>query len=161
MKKLVSILSLLCFLLTAAAGCAKNDAAVADAGISEAGGGLLNTSKNVDIDLTVLSSTIMYAEVNSIMTKPDDYLGKTIRMKGPYRASFYDATNLYYHYVIVEDAAACCVQGLEFVWSGEHVYPEDYPKEDTKIEVTGVFSRYDELGRAYYYLAVDEILVME
>ena len=161
MKKLVSILTLLCFLLMTAAGCAKNDAAVADAGISGARGGLSNADKNVDIDLTMLSSTIVYAEVNSIMTTPDDYIGKTIKMKGPYNASFYDATNLYYHYVIVEDAAACCVQGLEFKWKGEHLYPEDYPQEDSKIEVTGVFSSYEELGKTYYYLAVDDILIME
>ena len=112
------------------------------------------------IDLTVLSSTMIYAEVYNIMTHPDEYMGKTIKMSGPYYASFYDATGLYYHYVVIEDATACCQQGLEFNWKGEHIYPDDYPEDGTKIEVTGVFSSYDELGRTYYYIAVDDISIL-
>ena len=66
-----------------------------------------------------------------------------------------------YHFVAVEDAAACCLQALEFIWEGEHAYPDDYPDEKAVIEVAGVFGQYDELGRTYYYLAVDEIKVVE
>ena len=112
------------------------------------------------IDLTVLSSTMVYAEVYNIMAHPDEYMGKTVKMSGPYYASYYDETGLYYHYVVVEDATSCCQQGLEFIWSGEHKYPDDYPEESTEIEVTGVFSSYYELGRTYYYMAVNEISVL-
>ena len=115
------------------------------------------TSGTVDVDLTVLSSTMIYAEVYNMMTKPDDYMGKTIKMSGPYYASYYDQTDQYYHYVIIEDATACCQQGLEFVWNGDHAYPDDYPKDQARIEVVGVFGRYDELGQTYYYLDVDDV----
>ncbi|MDR0221101.1 MAG: hypothetical protein LBI54_06845 [Lachnospiraceae bacterium] len=114
----------------------------------------------VDVDLTEMSSTMVYAEVYNITNNPDKYMGKTIRMSGPYQPSYFDETGLYYHYVIVEDAAACCASGLEFVWSGEHVFPDDYPAVQAKIEVTGVFGSYDELGVTYYYLAVDRIVVL-
>ena len=113
------------------------------------------------IDLTVLSSTMIYAEVYNIMAHPNEYMGKTIKMSGPYYASYYEVTDLYYHYVVIEDATACCQQGLEFKWNGEHKFPDDYPDESTKIEVTGVFSSYDELGRTYYYIAVDDISILE
>lgn len=117
-------------------------------------------SENVDVDLTVLSSTVVYGEVYNIMTQPDEYMGKTIKMSGSYYAAHSDETNQYYHYIIIADAAACCQQGLEFIWSGDHKYPEDYPKDETKAEVIGVFSSYEELGHTYYYLAVNNITLL-
>ena len=136
---------LLLLILTSAAGCSGNTSSGA---------------KGVDVDLTVLSTTMVYAEVNNIMTNPGDYIGKTVRMGGPYYTSYYDETGLYYHYVVIEDATACCAQGLEFIWDGEHSYPDDYPDERAYIEVAGVFGSYDELGRTYYCLTVDGITVV-
>jgi hypothetical protein len=46
---------------------------------------------------------------------------------------------------------------LEFVLSGEHAYPDDFPEEDTVISMTGVFGIYEEQGGFFVYLAVDEI----
>jgi hypothetical protein len=114
---------------------------------------------DIDVDLTVLSGTMVYAEVYNIMIDPEEYMGKIIKMNGSYSASYYDGTGLYYHYVIIEDATACCAQGLEFIWNGEHSYPDDYPEAQTKIEVVGVFGSYDELGITYYYLLVDDISI--
>ena len=120
----------------------------------------LKPDESVDVDLTVLSSTMIYAEVYNIMATPDDYIGKTIKMRGPYYASYYDDTEQYYHYVIISDAAACCAQGMEFVWNGDHVYPDDYPEDNTIVEVVGVFGEYEELGVKYVYLAVDDLMVI-
>lgn len=37
------------------------------------------------------------------------------------------------------------LQGLEFVWGdGSHKYPDEYPAEDTEIEVQGTFETYKE-----------------
>jgi hypothetical protein len=114
-------------------------------------------SSGVDIDLTTMSGTLVYAEVYNIMMRPEEYMGKTIKMSGPYYSSYYDKTDLYYHYVIVEDAAACCQQGLEFIWEGDHAFPDDYPADATRVEVVGEFGSYDELGITYYYRSVDDI----
>jgi hypothetical protein len=113
---------------------------------------------DIDIDLTLLSDTMVYGEVFNMTNTPDEYLGKTVKASGLFSSTFYDVTNSYYHYVLIEDAAACCQQGLEFIWDGDHIYPDDYPDIDTQIEVTGVFSSYEELGQTYYYLLVDEII---
>ena len=142
MKKFLFLIMF--FYLLLAAGCADNAGA----------------KRGADVDLTEMSSTMVYAEVYNIMTNPDEYMGKTIKMSGLYYASYYDLTDLYYHYVVVEDATACCAQGLEFVWDGEHAYPDDYPEEQTNIEVAGVFGSYDELGRTYYFITVGEINVI-
>ena len=144
MKKGLTVLLLLCLLSTGTAGCADRS------GSKSAGG--------VDVDLTVLSGTMVYAEVFNILENPDDYLGKTIRAKGPYAASWYEGG--YYHFLIIEDASSCCAEGLMFIWSGGHSYPDDYPEERTNIEITGVFNRYEGFDFPYYYLAVDELAVL-
>jgi len=140
MKKVLCIcLSLLLCLL--AAGCAKK----AIAGF---------------VDLTAMSSTLVYAEVYNIMTAPDNYEGKTIKMRGLYQANYFEPTKQYYHCVVIADAAACCQQGLEFEWAGKHKYPNDYPQNGAEIEVTGVFGSYEELGQTYYHLTVEEITIL-
>lgn len=118
-------------------------------------------NNDIDIDLTALNSIMVYVEVYNIMKSPEDYMGQTIKMSGPYYTSFYNETDSYYHYVIIEDASACCQSGLEFIWKGEHSYPEDYPADQTNIEVVGVFESYEELGKTYYYLSVDDITILK
>jgi hypothetical protein len=118
-------------------------------------------SDAVDIDLTAMSGTMVYATVYKIMSKPKDYIGKTIRARGPYSAIYFEETGLHYHFVVIEDATACCKQGFEFVWKGNHAYPADYPAEETKIEVAGTFKSYEELGKTYYHLVVDEVALVQ
>ncbi len=115
---------------------------------------------SVDLDLTALSSTMVYGEVFNMMVEPDSYVGKTIRMRGLYYASYYDVTEQYYHFVIIQDATACCAQGLEFLWTGEHTYPDDYPENETKVEVTGVWERYEEDGEIYYRIQADDFHIV-
>ena len=159
MKKYMYIVFFVCLACLLVTGCA-------DKGSTQPETNKTNTqerSKNggVDLDLTAMSSTMVYAEVYNIMTYPDDYMGKTIKINGSYNPLYSEDTQQYYHYVIIVDAASCCQSGLEFVWSGEHTYPEDYPEEETKIEVTGIFGSYNELGTEYCYLAVNSITVLE
>ncbi|MEA4934097.1 MAG: hypothetical protein VB071_11060 [Lawsonibacter sp.] len=112
---------------------------------------------SVDVDLTALSSTMVYAEVYNMMTNPDAYMGKTIKMSGQYTSTYLEDTKKNYFFVVISDATACCQQGIEFIWNGEHSYPKDYPEDESNIEVTGVFGSYQEKDQTYYYLAVDEI----
>lgn len=112
------------------------------------------------IDLTQLSSTMVYAEVYNITVNPEDYLGKTIKMRGLYYSDYYAELDNQYHYVMILDATACCPEGFEFIWSGGRSYPDDYPDVETEIEVTGVFESYEEEGFTYYYIATDGITVL-
>ena len=103
------------------------------------------TETGVDYDLTTMSKSMVYATVYQLMIDPDSYRGKTFRIMGDYYASYYEATEKYYHYCVIQDATACCAQGLEFVWGdGSHVYPDEYPAENTSIVVQGVFETYTE-----------------
>lgn len=104
-------------------------------------------SARPDIDLTKDTAEMIYAAMFQFGADPDHYTGKTVRISGKYHALFDDRTGKYYHYCLVEDAAACCVRGIEFVWEqADRVYPDDYPKENAPITVEGTFSTYKEEG---------------
>ena len=93
---------------------------------------------SVDVDLTTLSSTMVYAEVFNMMMSPDDYIGKTIRMTGIFTVYQDPETKQVYCGVIVEDATACCAQGFDLVMPEERSYPQDYPAPESEITVVGI-----------------------
>ena len=106
----------------------------------------------VDVDLTQLSSTLVYSEVYNMLSGPDDYIGKTIKMNGSFSVYEDEETGKVYFACYIADATACCSQGIEFTLSGEHVYPDDYPEEGSEIVVQGIFETYEENGYTYCQL---------
>lgn len=117
-------------------------------------------SGDVDYDLTSMSSDMVYATVYQMMVDPDTYIGKTIRMDGLYYAVYYEPTEQYYHYCIIQDALACCAQGMEFVWGdGSHIYPDEYPQENASVVVQGVFETYREEGDDNLYCRLKDALL--
>ncbi len=105
----------------------------------------------VDLDLSVLSGTVVYSQVYDMMMEPERYMGRRVRVKGNL-SYFQDPETLNeYFAVVIADATACCAQGIEFVWNG-HRYPDDFPPLDTELTVTGVFSTYVENGFTYLQL---------
>ncbi len=117
----------------------------------------------IDYDLTAMDGDMVYASVYQMMVEPEAFEGKVIKISGRYYASFYDPNNRYYHYVIIEDAMACCAQGMEFVWDdGSHVYPDEYPKDNSYVEVVGTFETYTETdGQVYCRLKDASFKVLE
>lgn len=108
--------------------------------------------RSVDYDLTEMSSDMVYATVYQMMATPEEYEGKTFRMDGLFYAGYYEATEKYYYYCIIQDATACCAQGMEFVWGdGSHRYPEEYPQDDAYVMVEGTFETYQEEGDSNLY----------
>lgn len=104
---------------------------------------------DIDVDLTQLSSTFVYSEVYNMMVEPDKYVGKTIRMTGAFNVYEDEKTKKIYYSCLISDATACCQQGIEFELKGKHKYPDDYPKQDEEITVTGEFEIYKEDGEDY------------
>lgn len=98
----------------------------------------------IDIDLTVMSATMVFSQVSDIMADPDAYVGKVIKMQGPMTVFHSEETGKYYFGCLIRDATACCAQGIEFELAGDHQYPEDYPPENSEITVVGVFDTYIE-----------------
>ena len=115
-------------------------------------------SNNLDVDLTKLSSTMVYSEVYNMMYTPDDYIGKTVKMKGQFAYYEDPETKAQYFACIIADATACCSQGLEFILPGEHISPNDYPEVGSEITVTGIFELYEENGLQYCRLTDAEMV---
>ena len=107
-----------------------------------------------------MSGTVVYAQVYNLMADPNPYLGKTIRMTGLYNYYEDTANNIVYHACIIQDATACCAQGIEFVWAGDHAWPADYPEAGTEITVTGRLELYEENGTLYLHLTDADMLIM-
>lgn len=109
----------------------------------------MRSADGIDVDLTVLSSTMVYSEVYSMMVLPGNYVGKTVKMNGVFASYHDEASDKYYFACVISDATACCSQGIEFVLTDEYSYPEDYPEEGGEICVIGTFDTYQEGDYTY------------
>ena len=116
-----------------------------------------NNDHPIDLDLTTISGTVVYSQVYDMMMQPEAYLGQKIRMKGTFGYYQDPDTQQEYFAAVIADATACCAQGIEFVWKGEHSFPQDYPPLDTEITVTGIFDTYEENGYSYIQLTDAEV----
>lgn len=152
MKKYIALLMALLMVLSLSA-CGK----IEEEKVYE---GTASYDKNDDsigdiVDLTKLSSTMVYSEVNQIMITPEKYIGKTIKMAGKC-ALYYnqqDESKTYYS-CIISDATACCSQGIEFTLKEGDAYPD----LNTDITVEGTFVSYKEDGTTYYHLENAKLL---
>ena len=102
------------------------------------------------IDLSEMDANMVYSEVFAMMTEPEQFMGKTIKMTGICNRYTDINTGADYYACIVKDATACCAQGIEFRLPEGEAYPE-YGSEMT---VTGTFGSYFE-GNNEYYLLTD------
>ena len=99
--------------------------------------GDIYATEGVDIDLTQLSGTLLYSQVNYMLYKPEEFLGKTVKLPGTFSAVYSEDAKRYYFGCLVADRAACCVIGVEFELPESCSYPEDYPAEEEEIIVFG------------------------
>lgn len=90
-----------------------------------------------DIDLTTLSSIMVYSEVFNMSVSPEEYIGKTIRMAGIFTTNQDPETEQLSCAVLVQDATACCAQGFEIIMPEDAVYPQDYPDFGSEVTVVG------------------------
>ncbi len=122
-----------------------------------------DTEPAVEVDLTVLSSTMVYLEVyNMLYENTDSYVGKTVKMKGAFGVLQMVIDGVVSqepaaYACVIADATACCTQGIEFVLSEEHRYPEDYPPLGEEITVIGRFETYESNGIPGVHLVQAEL----
>ena len=150
MKRMAMAL-VLCFMGAVLAGCAATGADTGKPAATQA-------PLAVDLDLSKLSGTVVYSQVYNMMYEPEAYLGKVIKMAGYYSAYEDTDRGVVYHACVIPDATACCAQGIEFVWAGEHAWPDDYPEEGTDIIVTGRLAAYEEDEMTYLHLVDAELV---
>ena len=111
----------------------------------------------IDLDLTKMSATMIYSTMFDMLVMPEDYVEKNIKVSGWFETYTDPQTGELYYAVVVPDATACCQQGLEFVWKGEHKYPEDFPEVGSDITVTGLYKLIENDGITYNYLEASKV----
>lgn len=132
-----------------------------DAGKGKSSKSKSKTNDNkIDVDLNNLNANVVYSQVFLMMTEPDKFIGKRIRMSGQFNVYAAQEGNpsgvTEYYAIIIADAQACCQQGIEFVWPG-HTYPEGFPEVKSNASVTGIFEVYEENGKKYCRLVADTV----
>lgn len=123
--------------------------AVTSEEVTAATGSIPDSDEEFDIDLTIDNPNLIYAEVFAMIYTPEDYIGKTVKMKGQFVFYHDEEKEQYYYACLIRDAMACCSQGLEFIPAGDCVYPDDFPPALTEIVVTGVFNVLEDNGETY------------
>ena len=110
----------------------------------------------IDLDLSNASATVVFAQVSNMYAEPWNYLGAVIRIWGT--LDFYvKSSGQECSMVMVQDATACCGQGLEFVWKNDGAYGDSYPDYGQEIVVTGRFEIYQEDGGSFIHLVDAEL----
>ena len=112
-------------------------------------------AEKVDLDLTTLSSTMVYSEVANIMTTPEEYVGKTMKIEGDFYNFLSSDGTAQFPACVIADATACCQQGIEF-----ELNDGNYPQEGTNVTVIGTFEPYIDNtdGGTYYHLENAQIV---
>lgn len=103
-----------------------------------------------DYDLTKLNTTMAYSQVNNFWNSPDEYIGKTVKMRGSFNVITDNGRN--YYSCVIGDATACCSAFVEFVLKDDIKYPDEYPKQGEEITVSGEFETYVENGNIFCQL---------
>ena len=116
------------------------------------------TSSKPDFDLTKMSATMIYSTIFDMLIMPEEYVEKVIKVKGWFETYTNPESGELFYAVVVPDATACCQQGLEFIWPGDHHYPADFPDPGQDITVTGRYKLVDKDGFAYNYLEATEVV---
>lgn len=116
----------------------------------------------VDLDLTKMSPTMIYSTVFAMLVMPEDYENMNIKIAGNFQVFVNENTSEKYFALIVPDATQCCQQGIEFIWPGDHTYPQDYPEIGQEIEITGRYQiTENEEGITYTFLRLNNLEILE
>ena len=110
----------------------------------------------IDLDLSNASATVVFAQVSNMYAEPWNYLDAVIRIRGT--LDFYvKSSGQECSMVMVQDATACCGQGLEFVRKNDGIYSNSCPDYGQEVVVTGRFEIYQEDGASFIHLVDAEL----
>ncbi|MBR0413422.1 MAG: hypothetical protein IJI47_07675 [Eubacterium sp.] len=135
MKRIIAFVLAITAITASFAGCSGGKAPAEKATTAKA-------AAKIDYDLSGVSETVAYSQVYDMIMKPDDYRGKTVKVKGEFEYADDELNGDTHYSCIVSDTKGCCKQGIEFA-TKEDMDFADYPVIFSKIEVTGTFDTYN------------------
>ena len=127
-----------------------------EAGADTAAAPAAQPVQQIDLDLSAFSESMAYSSLMNMMIAPEDYIGKTICIKGMFDIAGGETRD--YYLCTVFDPTGCCGSSIEFMPTAGLTYPEGLPEVLSAICVTGVFETYEEDGRMYCQLSDAEVV---
>lgn len=137
MKKAILLLSILIMLAGCSSGKKEEEPSIVIVPEKKAEEQTADTSEI--IDLTFMNSNAIYSEIYNMTLNPEDYVGRTVKVKGFFAIGEDENGNTIFG-CIVPDALACCQQGLGFELAEARVYPDEFPAPGTEIILEGTFT---------------------
>lgn len=111
-------------------------------------------SSSVDFDLSVMNANMVYATVFDMMVFPENYSGKTLKMKGSLEIFNNSPDGSPVYSVIVADALSCCKTGIEFHYD----FGDSIPPRGKEVLVTGKFLCTElDSGVDYNFVQADKV----
>ena len=89
------------------------------------------------VDLSNMSDLMIYGMMFDVVSKPQDYEGKRMRLVGVYSPFKNPDTGEMEHTLIFYDITYCCEVELRVYMKDEYQYPKDFPRDGEKMTVTG------------------------
>lgn len=117
-----------------------------------------NSLPKIDYDLSNMNFTMISSFFFQMLIEPETYENKIFKIKGNFQTFDNPEGELPYFSVIMNDSTMCCQEGIDFVWQGEHNWPQDYPETGSEISIIGKYIVTEEDGFTYNYLLVSDIL---
>jgi uncharacterized membrane protein YcgQ (UPF0703/DUF1980 family) len=124
-----------------------------------------NKSAESTITETVYIREKMFiAQVNDVYLNQEDYIGKTIKLEGLFKAEQSTESDKTYCFVL-RYGPGCCGSdgnaGFEVAWNKEETATKSYPQEDDWVEAVGILQTYEEDGYPYLDLDLSELNVLD
>ena len=117
-----------------------------------------NAALAPDIDLTKMSVTMIYSQIFNMLIMPEEYVDKIIKVRGAFEIYPNENNEIDFFTLTVMDATACCKEGIDFIWAGNHTYPDDYPEQGQEITITGTYKSFEnEDGVTRNYLLISSL----
>ena len=119
-----------------------------------------SSSGKIDYDLSRMNYNMISAVTFDMAMNPEKYLGKKVRISGLFFSLFDEEAKTRFYACIVYDSTACCQIGIDFIMSKNKTYPDDFPKEEAPIQITGTFTTQKVGEIEYNCLLCDEITLL-
>ncbi len=139
MKKMLSIM-ICVFVLFAFTSCGGEDTSGEGSESSEPAKADVSYEE-IDLDLTAMSDTVMYSVVTDMANNPEEYMGRTVKITGAFASMYGEDQGKMLYACLIQDATACCSQGLEFEPTEE---PDESLEQGDEITVVGILDFYEE-----------------
>ncbi|GHT86593.1 hypothetical protein FACS1894137_12390 [Spirochaetia bacterium] len=119
--------------------------------------------------LIEIREKMFLAQTNDVYLNPEDYIGKTIKLEGLFKAEQY-AENAPPSCFVLRYGPGCCGTdgnaGFEVAWNEQRgaaptAAGKTYPNIDDWVLAVGVLKAYEEDGYPYLYLALSELTVLD